>query len=90
MSESVESDICAGPMGKLETRTMRVRERNAEIGLPSARVLAEHAGEWVAIVNRKIVASGKNARQVLAEGRARSLGEEPSMLRVPTGEILLL
>ena len=59
-------------------------------GLPSPKELGKHPGEWVAIVNRKILASGKDALKVLAEARLAAHGKEPSMFRVPTGEILLL
>lgn len=58
--------------------------------LPSARALARHHGEWVAIVDRRIVASGEHFREVLAKARESAPGREPSMLRVPSDEILLL
>ncbi len=90
MSEISESAIREGTMRRLETMAMRVRDRNAEIGLPSARVLAKHAGEWVAIVNRKIVASGKDYREVVTEAEQVSKGKEPSLLHVPSNDILLL
>jgi hypothetical protein len=53
-------------------------------------MLAKHAGEWVAVVNRKIVAYGKNYRQVVAEAERIAKGKEPSLLHVPPNEILLL
>ncbi len=58
--------------------------------LPTARTLATHAGEWVAIVDRKVVASGDRFREVLAKARESAPGRDPSMLRVPTDNILLL
>lgn len=79
----------AGGMVRGEEQ-MASRERNAEIGLPPARELGKHPGEWVAIVNRRIVASGKDALKVLLKARMAAPDKEPSMFRVPTGEILLV
>lgn len=57
--------------------------------LPSPKELGKHPGEWVAIVNRKIVASGADFGKVLDEGRTKTKGQ-PHMFRVPTPETLLL
>jgi len=84
------SAIRTGTMRRLESDAMRVRDRNAELGMPPGRMLAKHAGEWVAVVNRKIVAYGKNYRQVVAEAERIAKGKEPSLLHVPPNEILLL
>ncbi|MDE1837981.1 MAG: hypothetical protein KGJ23_15375 [Euryarchaeota archaeon] len=67
--------------------TPRARRWHQPSHLPSPRELGKHPGEWVAIVNRKIVAAGTDPRRVLAEGRTRSRGLEPSMLHVPAGEV---
>lgn len=74
----------------MESGAMRVRDRNAELGMPPGRVLARHAGEWVAVVNRKVVASGKEYRQVVTDAERVAKGKEPSLLHVPPNEILLL
>ena len=67
----------------------QVSDRNAELGLPPARILGQHPGEWVAILHRKIVVAGKDPRRVLGQARRRAKGEEPRMFHVPTGEVLL-
>ncbi|MDG6969844.1 MAG: hypothetical protein JRN54_01890 [Nitrososphaerota archaeon] len=90
MSEAAESHIRKEALRTSETMAMRAHDRNAEIGLPSARVLAKHAGEWVAVVNRKIIAFGKDYRQVVTEAEQASKGKEPSLLHVPSNDILLL
>ena len=81
-----------GDGGVRWTRPIMVtpRDRNAELGLPSPRVLGRHAGEWVAIVNRKIIASGRDYLQVVAEAERTAKGKEPSLLHVTSNEILLL
>lgn len=58
--------------------------------LPPVEEMAGHSGEWLAIVNRKIVASGKDMRKVLARGRQLSKGREPSMFRVLEHDTLML
>ena len=57
--------------------------------LPSPKELGKHPGEWVAIVNRRIVAAGKDFSEVLRQGRSKTKGQ-PHMFRVPTAEVLLL
>jgi hypothetical protein len=73
-------------------RTMPVRRHphQQHPRLPSARALAKHCGEWVAIVNRRIVAYGVDFREVVAKAKDTAPGKEPSLLHVPSDEILLL
>lgn len=85
---SAAKPICQGP--NLETVSARSTRTRQDPHLPPPEVLGKHPGEWVAIVNRRIVAAGVDFRKVLSEGRLTAHGKEPSMFRVPTGEILLL
>ncbi len=71
-------------------RAMPVKPRRPASPLPPSAELARHPGEWVAIVNRKIVASGKDMRKALAEGREAAKGREPSMFRVLKHGTLML
>lgn len=63
---------------------------NRSLGLPPARTLGRFTNRWVAILNWKVVASGKNFSAVLAKGRRAGKGREPRMLHVPPADILLL
>ncbi|MDE1836933.1 MAG: hypothetical protein KGJ23_09985 [Euryarchaeota archaeon] len=58
--------------------------------MPPDAVMRRHRGEWVAIVNRKVVAAGKELRRVLEEGRRASPGHEPMMFHVLEQDSLLL
>ncbi len=71
-------------------KSMPLRRGGPHPHQPSPRALARHSGEWVAIVDRRIVASGADFRAVLARGREAFPGREPSMLHVPPDEVLLL
>lgn len=64
------------------------REWHQPSHLPPPQELGKHLGEWVAIVNRKIVASGKDPIQVRDEGRSKS-HHEPFMMHIPAGNLLL-
>ena len=55
----------------------------------TARKLRPHVGEWIAVVNGRILASGSNLAKVLAQGRAKSPEHEPTMFKVPTAELHL-
>ncbi len=65
-------------------------DANRSLGLPPARALGRFTNRWVAILNWKVVASGKSFSGVLARGRRIGKGREPRMLHVPPAEILLL
>ncbi|MFA6329477.1 MAG: DUF5678 domain-containing protein [Candidatus Micrarchaeia archaeon] len=45
--------------------------------------LSEHMGEWVAIVDQKIVASGKSFKKVYAEARKFHPDKTPFLSCVP-------
>ena len=45
-------------------------------------------GEWVAVLDCKILAHGTDARKVLAEGRRKAPGREP-LLEFVSSEILI-
>ncbi|MDE1820317.1 MAG: hypothetical protein KGJ23_06005 [Euryarchaeota archaeon] len=66
------------------------RPRHPPSPLPPVSELARHPGEWVAIVNRKIVASSRDMRKALAAGRTAAKGREPSMFRVLEHGTLML
>ena len=69
---------------------VRRRPRHRPSPLPPEEELARHPGEWVAIVNRRIVASARDFREALALGRQASRGKEPSMFRVLEHDTLML
>lgn len=53
--------------------------------------LSQHAGEWVAIVDNRVVASGKDLKRVYTEATRKSQEKEPLLARVPLeGETLIL
>jgi hypothetical protein len=57
---------------------------------PSAEELGQLRGSWVAVVGRKIVASGDDPEQVLDAAEKASPGRQPMIYRVPTGEVMIL
>ncbi len=64
--------------------------RKARSDLPPARILGRYLGQWVAFYRRRVVASGDNFGKVLDEGRAALRGEEPTLMRVPSGDLYVL
>jgi hypothetical protein len=42
-----------------------------------------HLGEWVAISNKKIIASGKNVKEVIKQARAKEPQKRPFVTKVP-------
>ncbi|MDE1821927.1 MAG: hypothetical protein KGJ23_12130 [Euryarchaeota archaeon] len=58
--------------------------------MPPEREMKRHRGEWVAIVDRKVVAAGKDLKRVLQAGRKASPRHEPFMFHVLEQDSLLL
>lgn len=52
--------------------------------------LSKHAGEWVAIVDHAVIATGKDLKQVLAEAGRKSRDKEPLIARVPLEDETLI
>jgi hypothetical protein len=84
-----KSDMQGGGMKLTKENTMKKGHRwHQPSRLPSPEELGKHVGEWVAIVNRRVVASGKDPIQVRDEGRSKS-HHEPFMMHIPAGNMLL-
>ncbi len=45
--------------------------------------LSKYAGNWVVIVNRKVVASGKDIKKMVLETRKKYPGKKPFIAKVP-------
>jgi len=52
--------------------------------------LSQYAGQWVAIVDEEVVASGDNARAVLDEARRKFPDCLPALAKIPREELLVL
>ena len=44
--------------------------------------LSEHAGKWLAIVDRRIIASGSDAKKVIEEARSICPGKRPFITKI--------
>ena len=55
----------------------------------TARKVRPYVGKWVAVVEGRVIASGTDFGMVLTEGRTKSPGHEPAMVKVPTAELHL-
>jgi len=52
--------------------------------------LEKYLGQWVAIVDRKVVSSGVNAKKVLVAARRKFPSKTPLLAKVPTKEAMIL
>lgn len=50
--------------------------------------LAKHFGQWIAVVEEKIVASGKDLKKVVEE--ARKFSSQPLLMKVPDDGVLVV
>lgn len=48
------------------------------------------SGKWVAIINKKVVASGENLKEMLKEVNEKYPKQEPLIVRAPTEKLLIL
>lgn len=51
--------------------------------------LSKYKGQYIAIINDKVVASGENAKVVWEEAKKR-IGEIPTISKIPKEEALIL
>ena len=51
--------------------------------------LSQYSGEWVAILNKKVVAHGKNLKEVLKKAKESFPQAAPFIAKVPSKEILI-
>ncbi|MAG18356.1 MAG: succinyl-CoA synthetase subunit alpha [Candidatus Diapherotrites archaeon] len=51
--------------------------------------LSKYAGQWVAIVDNKVVAHGKNVKKILKEAEKEAPKAIPFIAKVPLRDILL-
>jgi len=51
---------------------------------------SKYAGKWIAIVNQRVVASGKNVKEVLVKAKKKYPKQIPTIAKVPRDETLVL
>jgi hypothetical protein len=50
----------------------------------------KHAGEWISIVDNKIVATGSSAKKVFDEARKKYPKKTPYVMKIPSDGVMLL
>ncbi len=51
--------------------------------------LTKYAGEWVAIINKEVIAHGKNVKALIREAGEKKPGETPFLAKVPLKKVML-
>ena len=51
---------------------------------------SHYTGQWIAIVNQKVVASGEDAEKVYKRAKKECPGKTPSLAKVPDKDTLIL
>lgn len=62
--------------------------RDANFAWVSNQNLSEFQGEWVVVVDKKIIASGPNAAEVIKKSRAACPGKRPFLVKVPKNSVI--
>lgn len=52
--------------------------------------LSEYTGKWVVIAGEKVVASGRDAKEVYSRAKKEHPDKQLSIAKVPSGEMLIL
>lgn len=52
--------------------------------------LGEHVGEWIAVIDDKIIAHGENFKDVYEKARKEFPDREPFIMKVPKEAVMLL
>ncbi len=51
--------------------------------------LKKYEGKYIAIIGNKVVASGTNAKHVMAEAKKKNPGKKPTLAKVPKEETMI-
>jgi len=51
--------------------------------------ISQYSGEWIAVCGDKIVAHGRNLKEVVEEAKKNSLGNKFLLARVPSEETMI-
>ncbi len=51
--------------------------------------LSKYAGEWVAIINSKVVAHGKNLKDIMKKAKEKDSTITPFIAKIPLKEIMI-
>jgi len=52
--------------------------------------LGEYVDEWIAVVDNKIIARGKTAKEVYEKAKEYNNSKTPFIMRVPTSKVMVL
>lgn len=52
--------------------------------------LGQHLGEWIAVIGEKIVASGKDFKEVYDKAKKDYPDKEPFIMKIPKETVMLL
>jgi hypothetical protein len=52
--------------------------------------LGEYVDEWIAVVDNKIIARGKTAKEVYEKAKEYDASKTPFIMRVPTSKVMVL
>jgi len=50
----------------------------------------KHSGEWISIVDNKIIAKGKNAKEIFDETKKKYPNKIPYIMKIPSDGVMLL
>ncbi|MHB1907978.1 MAG: DUF5678 domain-containing protein [Nitrososphaerales archaeon] len=56
---------------------------SAELKYYSHHDFSQYAGEWIALLDRELLAHGANLKEVYAEAYSKAKGKTPMFLKVP-------
>jgi len=85
----VGEGILAGLKERDATEAWEMESKNYEWYIETDT--SEYAGQWIAILNQRIVASGDDAKKVYEEAKAKSQpGDEVSIAKVPPHGLMIL
>jgi len=54
------------------------------------KATGKHAGEWISIVDNKIIATGANAKEVFDETKKKYPKKIPYVMKIPSDGVMLL
>jgi len=61
----------------------RIAELTTELQYYSKNDFSAYAGEWIALLDNKLIAYGKILKEVYAEANSKAKGKTPFFLKVP-------
>jgi len=70
------------------SETRKQNQINSDYDWLTMQNLSEYKGQWIAVLNREIIARGNSLKKVMEKASSRSLPHKPLYIQVPKESVI--